>query len=161
MSKDNNQCPDGVKELNIMGNMLGHMDTCNYHCLFVKKYLCLHWCIASFYIQMVFIYIDLDIGMCYRSLIEAAKAAIDVCMDQGSRIPPVVLYCYLWWSKAVTYHLWYWTATCDEDFQLKHPATHCIIWLKNLKDNPAHSLTTELDIINGPLNRSNKVIKDL
>ena len=27
MSKDNYQCPAGVKELNIMGKMLGHMDT--------------------------------------------------------------------------------------------------------------------------------------
>ena len=38
MSKDNYQCPSGVKEINIMGKMLGHMDTCKYHCLFVKKY---------------------------------------------------------------------------------------------------------------------------
>ena len=77
MSKDNYQCPAGVKELNIMGKMLGHMDTCNYHCLFVKKYLCLHWCIASFYIQVVFIFIDLDMGMSCRRFIEAAKAAVD------------------------------------------------------------------------------------
>ena len=33
--------------------------------------------------------------------------------------------------------------------------------LKYLQDNPAHSLTTELDIFNGPLNRSDDVIKDL
>ena len=41
MSKDNYQCPASVKELllNIMGKMLGHMDTCNYHYLFVKKYI--------------------------------------------------------------------------------------------------------------------------
>ena len=64
MSKDNYQCPAGVKELNTMGKMLGHMDTCNYHCLFVKKYICLRWCITAFYIQVVFI--DQDVAMSYR-----------------------------------------------------------------------------------------------
>ena len=33
--------------------------------------------------------------------------------------------------------------------------------LKYLKDIPAHSLTTELDISNGPLNRSDEMIEDL
>ncbi len=78
MSKDNYQCPAGVKELNTMGKMLGHMDTCNYHCLFVKKYM-------STLVHHGLLYSSGlyrpgcgdELSTLHDARIEAAKAAVD------------------------------------------------------------------------------------